>query len=348
MLSETDWQVAAPEDAGMDSEILSAVAGWLDGLAGANLHSLLVARQGRLVFEQYREGPDQRWGAALPDAAQGVGSLHDLRSVTKVVTGLLVGKALDAGLIPGLDTPVFDCLPDYAELRTPEKARITLRHLLTMSSGLAWDENLPVSDPKHGEMRLWRSDDPVRTALEPPPVAEPGRLWNYAGGCTEILAAILARAAGRPIDAFAKEALFDPLGIADFEWARLKNGAPSASGGLRLGARDLLKLGQLVLARGRWGGERLLSEAWIDAAIAPQIGAPDRLFFYGYHWWLGRSLVRGREVAWAAGIGLGGQRLFVVPDLDLVAVIMAGHYADGLQAWLPLTMLNRFVLAAVR
>ena len=348
MRSESDWQVAAPEDAGMDAGPLSAVADWLDELAGANVHSLLVARQGRLVFEHYRKGPDQRWGETLPEAEHGVESLHDLRSVTKVVTGLLVGQALDAKLIPGLDTPVFDCLPDHAELRTPAKHGITVRHLLTMSAGLAWDENLPISDPKHGEMRLWRSEDPVRTALEPSLVAKPGEVWNYAGGCTEILAAILERAAGRPLDVFARETLFAPLGIAETEWARLKNGAPSASGGLRMRARDLAKLGQLVLRRGRWGGEALLSEDWIAAALSPQIGAPDRLFFYGYHWWLGRSLFRGREVAWAAGIGLGGQRLIVVPDLDLVVVITAGHYADGLQAWLPLTILNRFVLASVR
>ena len=182
--------------------------------------------------------------------------------------------------------------------------------------------------------------------MESPLITKPGTVWNYSGGCTELLAAILERAVGRPVDEFARDALFVPLGIVDYEWARLKNGAPSASGGLRLRPRDLAKLGQLVLEGGRVGEQALLSEAWIGDALSPQIGAPDRLFFYGYHWWLGRSLVMGREVAWAAGMGLGGQRLYVVPDLGMVVVITAGHYADGMQAWLPLTILNRFILAS--
>lgn len=348
MRAHEDWQSGTACSVEMDSEPLARAARWLDGVAGANIHSILVARHGTLVFEHYRRGADERWGTTLPDVEHGAESKHDLRSVTKAVIGLLAGKAFDAGLMPSLDRPIFDYLPDYADLRTPAKDEITIRHLLTMSAGLAWDENLPLADPDHGELRLWRSADPIRTALEPPLVAKPGSVWNYSGACTELLAAVLQRAVGRPVDEFAREALFAPLAIEDYEWARLRDGAPSASGGLRLRPRDLAKLGQVVVGHGRWGEQVVLSAAWIKDAISPQIGAPDRLFFFGYHWWLGRSLVGGREVAWAAGIGLGGQRLFVIPDLDMVVVITAGHYADAMQAWLPLTLLNRFILTAAR
>lgn len=149
------------------------------------------------------------------------------------------------------------------------------------------------------------------------------------------------------LDTFAQRALFGPLGIEDVEWARFADGSPSASGGLRVRARDLAKLGQLVLDLGAWRDRQVVPAHWIEEGITPQIGADDRLYFYGYQWWLGRSLVRRREVAWAAAVGLGGQRVFVVPSVGLVTVITAGHYDEAMQAWLPLVLLNRFVLPAL-
>ena len=339
------WATSAPEEVDLDGGRLGAAVDWLDRLPSANLHSLLVARGGVLVFEHYRKGTDQR--DALPDGQRGVAVRHDLRSATKSVTGLLAGIALERKHLPGLDARVLDYFPEYADLRTPEKERITVRHLLTMSAGLDWDENVPISDPRHGEMRMWRTADHLRVALEPPMVAAPGEAWNYSGGCSELLGAILHKTTGMPLDAFAREALFAPLGITDTEWVAHADGTPSASGGLEMRSRDLAKIGQLIVARGRWDSRMIVPARWIEDSIAPQIGAADRLFFYGYHWWLGRSLVDRKEVTWASAVGFGGQRLYVVPALDLVVVVTAGHYADIMQAWLPLVILNRFVLPSV-
>lgn len=348
MAAPEDSHLPAHKNVELDSDRLAAVVSWLKSLEGANIHSILVARRDVLVFEHYRAGPDERWGTPLPAAEHGIETKHDLRSITKVVIGLLAGQVLAASSALSLDARIFDLLPAYADLRSPAKYEITIRHLLTMSAGLEWDENVALADPDHGELRLWRADDPLRCALEPRIVAKPGTLWNYSGACSELLAAVLEKVAGRPVDELARDLLFEPLGIEDFEWARLKSGSPSASGGLRLNARDLAKLGSLVSMGGRWGERSLLPQDWIRDAISPQIGAPDRLFFYGYHWWLGRSLLRKREVTWAAGLGLGGQRLFILPEFDIVVVITAGHYADAMQAWLPLTILNRFVLPSLR
>ncbi|MEM9029608.1 MAG: serine hydrolase [Pseudomonadota bacterium] len=347
MTTTDDWKIGTPEEVGLEGSPLAALSNWLDSVPGSNVHSVLVVRHGTLAFEHYRTGDDERWGAPLPDVAHAADVKHDIRSVTKIITGLLVGCAIEAKLLPGIDMPFFDALPDYADLRTADKDGIQIRYLLTMSAGLAWDENGPVNDPNHGEFRLWHSDDRIRTALAPNLVAAPGATWTYSGGCTALLGAILERATGQPLDAFADAALFAPLAISDVEWARHRDNAPSASGGLRMRSRDLAKVGQCVIDGGRWQGRQLIPASWITESLSPQIGCHDRLFYYGYHWWLGRSLVKRADVAWAAGIGLGGQRLFVIPKLDMVVVITAGHYGDGLQSWLPLAVLNRFVLAAV-
>ena len=346
-MSDRDWQEGQPGDVSVDSDILSAVVGWLDSVRNSNVHSIVVARKGRLVFERYRKGPDERWREPLADMRQGPAVKHDLRSVTKCITGLLVGKALDSGAIPDLDVPVFDFFPEYADLRTIDKAQIRVRHLLEMSAGLDWDEDVPATDPANGEIRLWRADDHLRAALEPDVLFEPGAHWTYSGGCSELLGAIIQKATGTSLDRFAGETLFEPLGIRDIDWLPHRDGRPSASGGLRLCSPDLAKIGQLAACGGRWNGDAVIASSWIEDSFAPKIGAADRLFFYGYHWWLGRSLVSRREIRWAAGIGLGGQRLFVVPELELSVVVTAGHYNDAMQSWLPMVILNRFILPSV-
>lgn len=347
MPTDNAWPVAKPDSLGLDDPQLRSVAGWLERLPGCNVHAVVVARNGALAFEHYRNGADEKWRKPIEAATHGPGTKHDLRSVTKSILGLLVGIAVEEGAVSSLDEPIFTYFSEYSALRTPVKDRILLRHLLTMSAGFAWDENLPADNPDNGEMRMWRSKDYLRTALEPAVVDEPGTNWNYSGGCSELLGAILFRASGVSVENYAREKLFEPMGIADVEWLKHANGCVSVSGGLRMRAPDLAKIGQLVAARGRWQERQIVPAWWIDESLAPQIGASDRLFFYGYHWWLGRSLLQRREIGWAAGIGLGGQRLFVVPSLGLSVAITAGHYSDGMQTWVPLVILNRFVLPAL-
>jgi CubicO group peptidase (beta-lactamase class C family) len=245
---------------------------WLDDFPPGNIHSVLVVSHGVLTFEHYRTGNDEIWDRAVPDAEHGPTIKHDLRSITKSVISLLFGIALDGKLIPGIDEPVFNYFPEYADLRTPEKASISLRHLLMMSSGLEWNEYLPYTDPNNSEIAMLRSGDRWRFALQPRLVVTPGLEWNYSGGCTELLAAVIRKATGKPIEAFAHETLFSPLGITDVQWGRYPDQIPAAASGLQLRPRDLAKLGQLVLQRGLWDGRQIISGQWLDEATAPQIG----------------------------------------------------------------------------
>jgi CubicO group peptidase (beta-lactamase class C family) len=340
------WPVASPESVGLSSATLCPMVKWLTDWKEGNVHAVLVVRHGKLVFEHYFTGTDERLGRELGEVAFGPETRHDERSVTKSVTDLLVGIAIDRGWIKSVDQSVMSFFPEYADLRTPEKNRITLRDLLTMSSGLEWHEmDTPYTSDKNSEIRMDTSPDPYRYALEQPIAAPPGEIWNYNSGSTELLGAILRKATGKPLDQLARSLLFDPLGITDVEWYKYAHGNSSAAAGLRLRPRDLAKIGQLVLQHGAWNGKQLVSSAWIEASTTPQINGL-LVFFYGYQFWLGRSLINRHELDWSAAWGLGGQRVFIVPELDLVVVVNAGLYRSDIQSQVPLKILNQYVLKA--
>src|SRR5260221_13191749 len=153
-----------------------------------NVHAVVVVRGGKLVYETYRSGQDEKWGTKQGVVTYTPQMQHDLRSITKSVVSLLIGIALDRKLIASLDDPIFKYFPDYAALRTPEKDQIHLSHLLTMTSGLAWDERLPYSEPENSERVMIRSVDPYRYVLEQSVSQQPGKEWNYSGGRTRMLA----------------------------------------------------------------------------------------------------------------------------------------------------------------
>ena len=191
------WTTGTPESVGIDSDVLCRLIPRLEGWKEADIHSVLVVRHDKLVFEHYFAGADEQWGRPLGTVAYGARMLHDLRSVTKSVTGLVVGIAVERGWIKSIDTPVLDYFPEYADLRTPEKQRITVRHLLTMSLGLAWNEDLPYSNPANSERRMTDAPDPYRYVLEQPVETPAGTAYTYSGGSTALLSAILRKTSGK-------------------------------------------------------------------------------------------------------------------------------------------------------
>jgi CubicO group peptidase (beta-lactamase class C family) len=340
------WPVAAPESVGLSSATLCPLVAWLDGSKQSNVHAVVVARHGALVFEHYFSGSDEQWGQAVGEVAFGRETKHDERSMTKSVVALVFGIAVDHGWIKSVDEPVLSFFPEYADLRTPEKDKITLRHLLTMSAGLKWHETgVPPVDLANSQIGMDNASDIYRFVLEQKVVAPPGRTWNYSSGLTEVLAAVLKKATGKPLDELARKILFEPLGITDFAWH--KYAPPIAAGGLRLRPRDLAKIGQLVLQHGSWNGTQLVSASWVATATSQQINDPTAAS-YGYQFWLDRSPVQKQEVNWAIGIGWGGQRLYIAPELDLVVVVNTGLYKrDDLMGTVPSTILNQYVLKAM-
>ncbi|MFC3229926.1 serine hydrolase domain-containing protein [Marinibaculum pumilum] len=345
------WPVAAPAEAGLDPGILDGLVPQFTAWRAANLHAVLIARHGRLAYERYFTGPDQRWGQDLGAVSYDSGMAHDLRSISKSVTSLLAGIGRQRGWLPGLDTPVLSLLPECADLAGPDnsdldRGAITIRHLLTMSAGLAWNEDLPYSDPRNSERLMSIAPDRARYVLEQPLLRPPGRVYGYNGGLTLLLGDLLAAGGGAALDDLAQEVLFDPLGIARPDWVRYPDGVPICASGLRLRPRDGLKIGQMVLQGGRWQDRQVVPADWIVESLTPQINGQE-LYFYGYQWWLGRSLVRKREIGWAAAMGWGGQRLYLVPGLDLVVLVHAGLYDNPpLQPVVGGVVLRRYALEA--
>jgi CubicO group peptidase (beta-lactamase class C family) len=299
--------------------------------SGENIHAVLVAHGGKLVFERYLEGldeiPGRFFGSREANVTFDADSLHAMKSVSKSVASLALGIAIDQGLIRGVNEPILSFFPELSDLRTPETERILLLHALTMTMGLAWVEATPTTgDFWNDEARMRMAADPCRFVLSRAVTAPAGQEFHYSTGALALVSAVVRKTTGRPLDEFARATLFEPLAISGAEWSRVR-GNTDAGGGLRLRPRDMAKIGQLVLANGRWNDRQIVSKGWIDASTAPLIKATDNQS-YGYLWWLGRSLIQGRQVHWVGALGRGGQSIRIVPKLDLIVVVTAGYYQD--------------------
>ncbi len=341
-----DWQRISLAEAGFLPDVGEKLDDAVRTNEFDNLHAVIVARGGKLVLERYYEGEDKRTrGPALGIVKFGPEVKHDLRSVTKSIVGLLYGVALADGKVPDLDQSLVGQFPAYEDLSAdPKRARMTVRHALSMTLGTEWDEGLPYFDPRNSETAMDLVADRYRYVLERPMVAEPGTQWNYNGGATAVLAHLISRGTGQPLLDYARESLFEPLGIADVEWVADSDGEPFAASGLRMRPRDLAKIGQLVLDRGTWGDSQLVPSEWLDQSFTPRARAGD-VREYGYHWWLGKS--RNNDQPWISAFGNGGQRLFIVPSHELVIVITAGNYNKPGNWKLPVAVISK-VLAALR
>ncbi|MGC4889313.1 serine hydrolase domain-containing protein [Micromonospora sp. DT227] len=311
-------------------------AGQLDGL-----HAVVAVRGDEIVLAHYGVGDDFTWERSLGVVEFGPGTLHDIRSVTKSVTALLYGIALGDGLVPAPGEPLLPHLPSYPDLAAdPVRARLTVEHALTMSLGLEWREDLPYDSPANAEIAMELAPDRYRYILERPVVEPPGTRWAYCGGATALLGRLIADGTGQPLPEYAQAKLFGPLGIDRHEWLAGPDGVASAASGLRLTPRDLARLGELVLHEGVWDGRPLVPADWLRTMLQPRLqtewGAR-----YGYHWYL--DSVAGHDLV--AAMGNGGQRLYVLPDLDLSVAVTAGNYDDPEQWRTPLALLEQVILA---
>jgi CubicO group peptidase (beta-lactamase class C family) len=304
------WEQAPPHEHGMQEDLIQlAHEKILKELR--NIYSLLVIRHGVIVFEQYYQGHDAE-------------TLFDVRSVTKSFISALIGIALGEKNILNLDQTILSYFPEYKANNTdPRKAAITIKDLLTMQSGIAWDEDDAFES-------LYSSDNWIQYIFSRPMANHPGYVFNYNSGASHVLSELIQRVTGMGVLEFARQRLFSPLGIHRVDWQTDPMGIPFGFAGLSLTARDLAKLGLLYLRQGRWQETQILTPDYIHASTTAWSsgGFPEEAQ-YGYHWWVLPSELHPAFFA----AGYGGQYLWVVPNLDLIVVITA-------EPWLPVALIQ--------
>ena len=341
----TDWQKAPAQTMGVSEEVLAAIHKDIEDGRYGYIDAFLVARNGKLIFEQYYEhdyssiyaqeaatpgalvvndpsGPYNYFNAWWHPYYRNT-TLHSMQSVTKSVVSALVGIAISRGEFPDLDTPVLKFFDESSVKHVDDSKRaMALRDLLTMSDGLLWNENLPYIDPNNSFAVMAKRHNWTQHTLDLPMAREPGSVFNYNSGATLILGHIFGLATGVDIEEYAVEHLFNPLGITDYYWDRTPYGLTDTQEGLYISARSLAKLAQLFLQEGRWHNNEIIPAAWVQESTAPHFATgAEGDEAYGYLWWSQPYTHKEQPVRAYFGKGFGGQRPIFLPELNLVIVL---------------------------
>ncbi len=341
------WPTSSPEAQGVDRTAIQAIHRDFTSGAYGNIDRFLLIRHGQVIADErythdyvsINQGQDPTphpynyyhpdWHPYYRDSG-----LHTLQSVTKSITSLLIGIAIQRGDLPGTDARVVDFFEGYQiDNLDDDKRNMTLEDLLTMRSGLDWDESsYAYDDPLNTCAQMEKSQDWIQFVLDRPMADQPGQVFVYNSGASQLLSAIIKKASGLSVDEYAEAHLFGPLGITQYHWKVTPKGWPDTEGGLYLKAEDLARIGYLILHDGVWDGEQVVPEAWVEQSTSWKVGVfpsdPALTMGYGYQWWqIGGSSTRLPRTVVAAGYG--GQYLFVVPELDLVTVLNAWNIYDS-------------------
>ncbi len=319
------------------------------------VHAMLIVKDGKLVLEEYFQGlefkyenPDHHgepvvWDRTMP---------HHIMSVTKSITSACIGIAIANGFMENVHQSVFDYLPEHRHLNTGGKDKITIEHLLTMTSGLEGNEWLvPYSNPNNDIIMTYRVEDPTTYVLHKPLIHEPGKIFQYYGGANIVLGEIIRHATKMNIDEFSGKYLFEPLGINKYRWERYKNGVVDAAGSIKITPRDMAKIGVTFLNKGFWQGKKIISEQWVEKSATAYPGNnwlnnwDDHwgMKGYSYSWWTHLFSQSGKRINMYYAAGWGGQYIMVIPDLNAVVVFTGGNYTSYRPAF---EILKKYIVPA--
>jgi CubicO group peptidase (beta-lactamase class C family) len=352
------FEVGSLDEANIDSALIEKAVDSIYRGRYEEVHSILIYRDGKLVFEEYFKGHIFKYDTVNNTNHHGDlvawdrTMLHNVMSVTKSITSACIGIAVDNGFIGSVHQSIFDYLPNYQHLKKDGKDKITIEHLLTMTSGLSWNEwALPYSNPKNDVIMMALAEDPVIYYLNKPLLDEPGTSFNYAGGSNILLGEILRNATKMNIDEFSGKYLFGPLGIAQYFWTKYRNGVIDAAGSIKITPRDMAKIGVTFLNRGVWKGKRVISEEWVDKSAVSFRGNSwmndwdDHYGMrgYSYSWWTHQFVRSGNRINMFYAAGWGGQFIMVIPELNTVGVFTCGNYTAYRP---PFEILKKFILPA--
>ena len=324
------WKTNDLKSQGIDSTLIYKFFNQLKG-GKHKLHSVLLVKNNQLILEEYFNG-------------HSVNIQHDLRSTTKSIRSILMGIAIDKGFINDINDPISNYLKNPVPKKNLDrsKQKITIKNLLTMSSGLDcndWDKK-----SKGQEDKVYRKNDWLQYTLDLPMVNEPGEVSSYCSMGVVLIAEIISQASGMTIDKFAEEYLFNPLGIQNLNWGHTSNKKVIPSGKrLYMTSRDLAKIGQLILNKGKWDGKQVVSEKWVEESTTSKTKITG--IDYGFLWWNIPFKVNEKIIISKTATGNGGQYIMVIPEMDVVAIFTGGAY-NSQEDKLPFAIMKDVFLAS--
>jgi CubicO group peptidase (beta-lactamase class C family) len=329
------WETASLNSVGMNTSVLETLVNKIKSNSYTEVHSVVIVIDDRLVFEEYFPGHDfnysgENFHGDYIDFDRD--TRHNTHSATKSFTSALVGIAIDKGLIPDVEDKIFNYFPEHISLIDSQKEKITIEHMLTMSSGFKWNEwDVLISQNNHDIVRFNQSSDPIAYLLSKPVITEPGQVYYYNGGGVDLLGQIVRKATGINVKSFSSINLFSLLGITNYNWQTLyPSRITCCHGDIYITPRDMAKFGYLYLKKGEWNGTRIISEEWINNSIQNHITPPvNWAYGYGYLWWL-RSYYSGSSFYYSFNAeGWGGQQIIIIPQENMVVVFTGANYVDN-------------------
>ena len=311
------WNVSTLEEVGIQTSKIEEITKNIIREGYKGIHSLLIVRDGSLVFEEHFKGYDRN-------------DLQEIFSITKSISASLVGIAIEQDLIRGTEESVLSYFPEY-KIDHPNAQQLQIGHILSLTTGIGWDEKTYLyTDPRNSEYQMFQTEDWFRFVLQLPYSHQPGETYNYNTGAVHLLSAIIKKSTGQYADEFAETYLFKPLGITESHWNTDRQGYPctgATHGGLRMKARDIAKYGQLYLDDGRWKNNQIIPEEWIRRSLEPKVDADEDLD-HGFLWRIGTYNIESDQVEYFLSTGSGGQTLILIPAFDMVILFLCWDNVD--------------------
>ncbi len=341
----------------IDANLLGAAVDQIRAGKYKEVHSMLIFKDNKLVFEEYFPGHRYKWDGPGNHGAWVKWNKympHKIMSDTKSLTSTSIGLAIEHGFIESVHQSIFDYLPEHQHLNTGGKNKITIEHLLTMTSGLEWKEwGTSYTDMGNDILKLWvECEDQVTCILEKSLIAEPGTSFTYSGGGMVLLGEILKNATNMNIELFSEQYLFEPLGIKPPVWEKYPSGVIDGAGGVKITPRDMGKIGLTFLNDGVWNGAQVISKGWVEKSATTYPGN-ERIKVpgtdsgrngYAYTWWTKEYSHSGEKINMFYAGGWGGQVIMVFPELNTVVVFTGGNYTSKTTAF---SVLEKYVLPAI-
>jgi len=293
------WQVSSLAKEGVDEGIINDLMRAVLTGKYPNVRSILLVKNGNIILEEYFYHYHRY-------------VIQDFRSGGKSVTSELVGIAIDKGFIKGVNEKLFDYFPEFEKGTDWDKRKdeILLHHVLNMTWGI--DQSGPAN------YAIWYTENWITDVLNLPLVREPGTQFEYHSAAPALFGPIIEHTSGISVSEFARKYLFEPLNISHYQWYIFPDGSEMTAGALWIRPRDMAKFGYLILSGGQWHGKQILSEEWINKSTSAHISAGG--YDYGYYWWLGKLNKENEIIESIMASGYGGQRVYVIPKLNLLAV----------------------------